>query len=134
VFKHMFSQVNLIQRGLDVASLRQEVYSHNIANADTPEYNTKHVDFESALRRAMEGGDLTGTVTHTEHFKIGGDDPLSVQPTIVGENFHINRMDGSNVDIDREMTGLAMNTITYNALVNQMTSEFSRLRTAITGN
>jgi len=134
MFKHMFRQVNLIQKGLDVAWLRQETYSHNIANVDTPGYKTKHVQFEHELQKAMEGKNMTGTVTHTNHFKIGVNDPLAVKPAIMTENFHTMRLDGNNVDIDREMTGLAINTITYNTLANQMTSEFSRLRTAIQGN
>ncbi len=134
MFDRMFGQVNLIQKGMDTAWLRQEVISHNIANADTPRYKTKHVEFEGALKAAMEKQNTTAWATHEGHFEFAANDPSGVQPTVVTENFHTMRMDENNVDIDQEMSELATNTVTYNAMVGQMNSEFNRLRTAISGN
>lgn len=133
MFKHMFGQIDIIQKGLDTAWLRHETISHNIANVDTPGYKTKHVEFETVFKQAMDSSTMTGTVTHEGHFKIGFTDPMSVEPAVVTEEFHTMRLDENNVDIDQEMNELAVNTITYNSLVEQMNSEFTRLRTAISG-
>ncbi|MCL2082082.1 MAG: flagellar basal body rod protein FlgB [Oscillospiraceae bacterium] len=134
MFSKMFNQVNLIQKGMDASWLRHEVISHNLANADTPGYKTQHVSFEGALKQAMEKTAPEFIwATQNGHFEIASTDPSAVEPEVVTERHHTMRMDGNNVDADREMTNMAANTITYNALTGQMTSEFSRLRMAIKG-
>lgn len=132
MFNSMFKQVNLIQKGLDTAYLRQEVISHNLANVDTPGYKSQHVEFETMFRAALENNSsFSADTTHPQHFKIGFSDPLDVQATVVSETFYDIRMDENNVDADQEMTELAENTITYNLLVDQLNNEFSRLRMVI---
>ena len=134
MFDKVFNQVNLIQKGLDTSWLRQEVISHNLANADTPRYKTKHVSFEGELKSALEKRDPNALwATKEGHFEIKQPDPANVKPQVVTEWHHTYRMDENNVDPDREMANMAANTITYNALTGQISSEFSRLRMAIKG-
>jgi flagellar basal-body rod protein FlgB len=129
----MFHHVNLMQRGLDAAWVRQEVISHNITNADTPDYKAQHVEFESLMRAALAGeGGMEGTVTHERHFRIGGvPDPAKVMPVTVTDSHYTTRMDGNNVDVDHQMTELAANYIRYSTLQTQVTSEFDRLKMAV---
>ena len=129
----MFRHVDLMQRGMDAAWKRQEVISHNIANADTPDYKAQHVEFESALRAAMSGeGGLQTSTTNERHFKIGGTpDPTRVMPAVVTDAHYTIRMDGSNVDIDHQMVQLAETYIRYSMLQTQVTSELSKLRMVI---
>jgi flagellar basal-body rod protein FlgB len=129
----MFRHVDLTQRGMDAAWMRQEVHSHNIANVDTPGYRAQSVEFESMLRVAMSKEPvMEGYRTHEKHFPIGGKpDPTRVMPTTIGHSHFNIRMDGNNVDIDHEMHALASNYIRYSAMQTQITSEFNKLRMVI---
>ncbi|HWQ29467.1 MAG TPA: flagellar basal body rod protein FlgB, partial [Negativicutes bacterium] len=64
---------------------------------------------------------------------IGKDTRTTVSPEIVTEEFTSMRRDENNVNVDTEMAELAKNTIKYNALVAQLSKEFSRIKYAING-
>ncbi|MDR0248586.1 MAG: flagellar basal body rod protein FlgB [Oscillospiraceae bacterium] len=134
MFSRLFNHVNVLQKGVDVAMLRQEVISHNIANAETPGYKSRHVLFESAFGNALARRDeLALKTSSSRHFTLADPDPLAVTPLVVSETWHTARMDGGNVDPDQEMAELAMNTIQYNTLIEQLNRELARLKTAIRG-
>ena len=136
MFARMFNHTNLMHKSLDVMALRQEVISHNIANNDTPGYKSQHVAFETLYRKAMEDearGAITLKTSSPRHIQSTHADPSKVNPIVVSETWHTMRMDGNNVDVDQEMTELAMNTIRYNLTLQQTSDELRRLRTAITG-
>lgn len=123
-------------QGLGVAMnmrlLRQNLTSSNIANAETPGYRAKKVDFEEALARAM---DLDGKgkmeATHSQHFR--GALPLSRIRADVYDNPEINTTNDSNtVDLEREMAQLAENGILYKAAVSLMNKKLAALKYAVT--
>ncbi|MCL1806827.1 MAG: flagellar basal body rod protein FlgB [Oscillospiraceae bacterium] len=133
MFNKMFRQIDLMQRGMDAAWMRQEVISHNIANVDTPGYKAQHVEFEVVLRAALAGeGTLEAAVTHPKHIRMGGvPDPTRAQPVTVTDNHYVIRMDGNNVDIDHEMNAMASNYIRYSTMQQQLNGEFGRLKMVI---
>lgn len=116
--KNMFSNINYINKALDASWLRNDVYSNNIANVDTPGYKRKKVEFENMLEKALNKND-------SENIN-------SVNPIIVKDNSTSSyRLDGNNVDPDVEMVELAKNQIKYNSLVNQVAYEFKMLQAVI---
>jgi len=129
----LFNQVDRIGRGLDAAWLRQEVIAQNIANVNTPNYNSKRVDFEDAYARAL--ANQTGFLarrTRQRHIDFGeASDPMYVYPVVAENSHYTMRMDGNNVDIEQEETALAENTIRYDLLTAKLNAEFTRLRMAI---
>ena len=131
MFDRIFGQVNRLEKGLDAAWMRQEVISHNIANADTPGYKRQFVEFEDMFRKALEGHDVSALKTTRSRHMVPGSSDVGL--AVVREMWTTMRMDENNVDPDREMTDLAQNTIMYNALTGQVNSEFNRLRMVITG-
>ena len=133
MFNKMFRHIDLMQRGMDAAWMRQDVIAHNIANADTPDYKVQHVKFESILQAALAGeGTLEGAVTHEKHIRFGGiPDPARVQPVALTDTHFTVRMDGNNVDIDHEMSELVANYIRYSMLQTQVSGSFGRLNIAI---
>jgi flagellar basal-body rod protein FlgB len=111
-----------------------EVAAQNIANADTPGYDVKRVEFEDQLLRAMNSGNiLHNKATHDRHIKIAETDPSKVMPRVVSDTHYVKRMDDNNVDIDKEMVDMAKNTIQYNALIQKINKEFSRIKYAVRG-
>ena len=103
-----------LQGFLKVTTDRQELVSTNMANVDTPGYQTKDINFQAALQQAMdEGGG-----PHLE--------PASLDVQDLPE-----RPDGNNVNIDRESMILSQTQLMHEIGVQLVKEEFHRLLTAI---
>jgi|AGTN01.2.fsa_nt_gi flagellar basal-body rod protein FlgB len=131
----LFGNVNLLQKGLDAAWARNEVITNNIANVDTPDFKSSSVNFETAMKQALEADDnrFSAKTTREEHYDFSNDSVDNVTPTVVKNTDKAYRSDGNNVDIDYENVELAKNTLMYDTLVRQVSSEFIRLKTVING-
>jgi flagellar basal-body rod protein FlgB len=133
----MFNSVNTLKRGLDASYLRQQVISNNIANVDTVGFKASRVVFEDHLARAAElvkDDRLEMAATHEKHIVPDEKKPfVEVEPQIVTDETTSTRLDGNNVDIEREMVELAKNSINYYATVSKINSEFRKLGKVISG-
>lgn len=127
--------MRILERSLDASALRQKVLADNIANVDTPGFKRSDVSFDSALQSFLAEGSnpMPLARTNPKHFPIGTQEFSQLQPEIITEQTTSVNNNGNNVDIDSEMTQLAVNQIKYNALVQQLNSHFAKLRTAIQG-
>ena len=139
--------IEILSRGLDAASLRQEVISNNIANVETPGFKASRVSFEDELRRALGAVDGSGPAdgrgalpalpavrlvgTNPRHIVPEPRGSAEVAPRVITDTASSMRNDGNNVDVEAQMAELAENTVLYNALVRQISAQFSNLRTAI---
>ena len=131
----LFTEVNLLQKGLDAAWTRNEVITNNIANVDTGDFKTSSVEFETAMKQALEadGNSFSAKTTRPEHYNFSGNTAENVNPVVVENADTSYRSDGNNVDIDYESVEMAKNTLWFNTLVEQVSSEFNKLRTVISG-
>lgn len=125
-----------LEKSLEATKTRNEVIAHNIANADTPDYKRQYVEFEQYMLAAMlqeEESDFQLKRTRDGHFPRGEEKTTlaDVNPVVMQDNSTTLRMDGNNVDIEHEMNEYNKNQIHYSTLVEQMNSEFRRLRTAM---
>lgn len=95
---------------------RQRVIATNTANIETPGYLAKRVSFETELQSALTSGGNPAAVTAVQQ--------TSLEPT---------RMDGNNVNLDRE-TLLGTDTeMRYQLMVRAVDAKFGLLRSAIRG-
>jgi flagellar basal-body rod protein FlgB len=95
-----------MERAMDVMSKRQQLVASNIGNVDTPGWRSHDLDFNGALRRAVdEGRQGSMRATDPRHIATGADsrDPAQARP-VRGLAL---RNDGNDVNIDREMLALA---------------------------
>lgn len=118
---------------LDMRLLRQNVTSANIANAETPGYKARKLDFEDALARAinLEGKNRVDT-THPEHVPVGLA-KISRMRADVYENPDVDTAnDGNTVDMEREMAVLAENSVLYRAAVQLINKKLAAMRYAVT--
>jgi len=125
-----------VRKAIDAAAVRQKVYSHNLANVNTPHYKRSEVNFEDAFKQALERTPdrLVGFSTDNQHIPINPPaDPLDVKPAIWRENDMFSRSDDNNVDIDVEMAELAKNELKFNALVEALNRKITSLKLAIRG-
>jgi flagellar basal-body rod protein FlgB len=114
----LYGKSNIMEKSLNASLARNETISQNIANVDTPNYKRKDVAFEQYFADSLN--------------KANKNDVDDVQPTIVEDNSDNKmRIDGNNVDIDSEMSYLAKNTIKYNALVQLINNNFSKIKNVI---
>ena len=128
----MVGEVEKLSMGMDAAWKRNEVIMNNIANNDTPEFNRSTVAFEEHFKTALEAQDgFALKRTRDKHMDIGADTTPRI--TVTEDEATTMRMDGNNVDIEKEMTDLASNVIYYQTLQKKVSSEFSQLSTAIKG-
>ena len=123
----------VLEKALDAAWMSNEAISNNIANVNTPGYKKSYVKFEELLTDAVDKFQISGIKKDGKFLPIGKDTKSIVLPELVQEDFTSMRRDGNNVDIDVEMAELAKNSIKYNALIAQMSKEFSKIKMAISG-
>ena len=132
MLEKLYNRTRSTEKALDAAWLRNEVISQNIANADTPGYKKKTVAFEEYLNQAMDSSTLKGFRSDKKHFPIGKDRIDEVDPVVKEDSSSLSmRLDGNNVDIDTEMADLAKNTIKYNTLIQNLNSQFKRIKSVI---
>src|ERR1039458_8241698 len=93
-----------LERYMDLLSARQKLVASNIANADTPGYQTRDIDFQSEFQSAL------------------GRPPQTVEATGLQM-----KNDGNNVNLDRESRLLAENALRFNRS-EEHTSELQSLR------
>lgn len=122
--------LNVLQKGLEASSMRQQVLSNNVANIDTPNFKRSDVDFQAVLSTVLgeKGGPLSMKITSMRHFPGGPDWSRS---GVVTDQSTSMRNDGNNVDIDREMTNVAENGLYYNSLTRAISSQLGLLRTVL---
>jgi flagellar basal-body rod protein FlgB len=105
-----------LQAALNGLAERQRVIATNTANIETPGYLAKRVSFENALASALQNGGNPAGVTATEQ--------ASLEPT---------RMDGNNVNLDRETLMGTDTEMRYQLMVRAVDAKFGLLRDAIKG-
>lgn len=124
---------NALGASINFRQLKQDVGSSNIANAETPGYKAKKLDFEQALSRAV---DIQGlgrmSVDHEDHIPVNGSSIANVTADVY-ENPDVNvANDGNTVDLEREMAEMAENTIMYKAAIQLINKKLAGLAYAVT--
>ena len=127
------------QTALRVRGQRQELIAANIANADTPNYKARDINFKDAMQNALGGNEIASfniTKTSSEHIdgtptkgvstSLGAGEPL-FRPIIQGS------VDGNTVDMDVERNQFADNGIRYEASLTMINGQLKKLLTAIQG-
>ena len=121
-----FGYVDILNKAADNSWLRNEVLSNNIANVDTPGYKRKDVSFEKCLNSALEAPENPYS---TLNQRVKNADLSTVHSRVYTDYSTLSyRLDGNNVDIETEQVELASNQLTYNALIDSMSNEFSRIK------
>ena len=124
--------LDILSREMHVLTLRRDVISNNIANADTPNFKRSDVDFESQLKRALDSEKVVPPfqefLTDPRHIPFAKPiDYTSVQPRRVLDYLTEAKNNGNNVDIEQEGIDSLNNQLMYTTLAQAITSEFQRV-------
>lgn len=102
---------------LSVRSQRMGVLASNIANASTPGYKAKDIDFDAALRNAQGGNNLDRAIDDATLYRV----PL--QPSA----------DGNTVELTTEQTAFAENAVAYQTTLAFLNGRIGTLTRALKG-
>jgi flagellar basal-body rod protein FlgB len=128
-------EIAFVQAALNLRARRQEILASNLANADTPNYKARDLDFASALRGAMgatggAAGPLSMARTQSGHLDGTGSGSgmaantkyrSAVQPSL----------DGNTVDMDVERAHFTENALHYQFLLDRASAAFSTMKLAV---
>jgi len=119
-----------LSKSLDMRSQKQVVISSNIANADTPGYQAKELNFEKALANALTLDGFPLERTHAAHFAAGGS-INDLEGELANQINNVVREDGNTVDRDVEMAALAENQLLYNAAADLLKKKLALIKYSI---
>ncbi|MCC7441675.1 MAG: flagellar basal body rod protein FlgB [Bdellovibrionales bacterium] len=120
-----------LNTSMNLRLAQQNVISSNIANADTPGFKAKAMEFESAFREALGAGDLLPmSATEDGHVVPRETDPI--YPEIYDDPNGVESLDGNTVNRSAEMTKLAENQLMYDASAELVRRKLGLLKYSIT--
>ena len=125
------------ETALSLRAQRQELLASNIANADTPNYKARDIDFSNALQGALAskgaGGPLATTAqNHIGRGKPTGDVLANGTPVLYRGEVQ-GSVDGNTVDMDVERNQFADNALRYEAGITMINHQIKGLLAAIQG-
>ncbi len=126
------TQLDLNARALGIANQRLELLADNVANADTPGYKARDIDFRTAMQSAGSGGDLGLKATSKGHVQLDG----IAGPNTATPMYRVPdqpSLDGNTVDSQRENAAIAETSVRYQASLTFLSAQIRSLRDAING-
>ncbi len=102
---------------LELRGQRMGVLASNIANASTPGFKAKDIDFRQALASATSSGDLDDSVNAATKYRVPN------QPS----------MDGNTVELSQEQTAFAENAVQYQTTLSFLNGRISQMTRALRG-
>lgn len=113
---------------LQLRARRGELLASNLANADTPNYKARDLDFRNALSAAQ--GATALTTTHAGHMQLpGGGGGVQTMYRVPSQS----ALDGNTVDTQIEQAKFAENAVRYRTSLRFLSGKISGLMTAIKG-
>ena len=121
---------HLFERALDVRSAVHETIASNMANEETPGYKARHLPFRETFSAVLEGESPLGSAsTNARHISVGSAGSEIFQHT-VKQNIGAG-LDENTVNLEKEMTLMAENTILYMAVSQFLDGRFEGWKKAI---
>lgn len=121
----------MLKTALDLNAHKASVHAANIANVETPGFKTTRFEFEGALRDAIDGSAMPMKITHPGHFGAPMQDIRSIKG-VTDVDLTQGRIDGNNVDMEKEVTAFSETNIAYDAAITAMNKRTGIIRSAIT--
>ncbi|HHW20626.1 MAG TPA: flagellar basal body rod protein FlgB [Thermodesulfovibrio thiophilus] len=109
----MDDSIKLLEKIMDICAYRQKILASNIANADTPKYKAKDLNFQEELKRAVE--------TDNQSYKI-----IEASTTMPNR-------DENTVNIEVEMTKVAETMLMYNTATQLISTKIRMIKSAVKG-
>ena len=148
MFANMTSGLDFQSKALVLRAERQRLIASNIANADTPGYVARDLNFKEAMNNATGGG-LTGGLTastsstqgssngttNAKHIPLSGNTigTLGAGSSLAYAEQSQPSLDGNSVDLDRERANFTDNSVRYEATLRFINGQSKTILSAIQG-
>ncbi len=110
------STTKLLERVLDLRMDAHQVHTTNIANANVPGYKSKSVDFDQAVSEALRQSE--GRPTQKQFEERLAEAVNYIKADIYQDPLAPMNGNGNTVNMEREQTNLAKNTLAYEGAIN----------------
>ena len=117
-------------QGMVLRAKRAEIIASNIANADTPNYKARGMDFQKAMEQAQQKQQAGMTKTHEKHMDVRTELNNDVDFRVPDQP---DTGDGNTVDVQVERNLYLKNSLEYQASVQFLNGRIKGLKKAITG-
>lgn len=123
--------IGFYRNALNVRTQRQELLASNLANADTPHFKARDLDFRAALGMARGLAPLELARTRAQHLGDAASRPFGAATRYRAE--FQGAVDGNTVNLDVERAAFAENTMHVEAIITLINRRFRGLEAAIRG-
>lgn len=120
-------------QALALRSERQRLIASNIANADTPGYVSRDMDFAAALKEATGQTAVAGSLATTQAGHMAPTAGARAEPNLLYATPSQTNLDRNTVDMDRERANFADNAVKYEATLRFINNQVKTMLSAITG-
>ena len=120
--------INMLGASLSLRAKRNEILASNIANAATPNYKARDIDFDTEIKKYQKNGPIE--VTHGEHLSIKR--PVAPGKVLYRENVNPS-LDGNTVELAIEQLQFAENSMRYQSTLSFLSGKINTLMSAIKG-
>jgi flagellar basal-body rod protein FlgB len=120
-------------QALSLRAERQRLIASNIANADTPGYVARDLNFAQALQAATGGLATASTLATSSAGHIGSNGGARTEANLVYATPSQTNLDRNTVDMDRERASFADNAVHYEATLRFINGGVRTMLSAITG-
>lgn len=137
----MFGNIyDVLGESLDVLSDRQNIIASNVANANTPGYKAKELDFRKVMEEMVPSGNSIPMETDSDKdlssqagYGRAGDQSGYINSFVTNaKDPSVPALDGNTVDLGTEMSDMTSNAIRYQAVAALLTKKFAELNYAAT--
>lgn len=118
----------MLESSLDYLWMKQGVIADNVANAETPNYKAKYVQFEDVFKAQITAAKTSGA----KNWEMGNV-LQNATPTVYTATTELFKSDGNGVDIAEQEMEALRNNYQMQYVMNAITADFTLLRTAIKG-
>ncbi len=119
----MSDSMNVLERVVRQASIRNGILTSNIANVDTPNYQEKDVKFSQVL-----GNEMSMTITDARHIQAGSGDNASGE---IEEEDTKPWADKNNVEMDQEVAKMTQNAMLFEAGITLLKKKIQMFKNAL---
>ena len=117
---------------MNLRQQRQDIIGANVANADTPMYKARRLEFEDALKEAYPPpGQLPMARTNGRHMPVAFGGPVAGEVHEV--ETPIPKGDKNSVDLEQEMARQTANQLLYNYAAQSLNGQIGKMRMIIEG-
>ncbi len=127
--------LNFHTQALRIRDQRQQVLASNIANADTPNYKARDLDFKAALQGALQGSSVAGgaELATTAPGHLAGSPGLAADTGLLYRTPAQGSVDGNTVNMDAERAAFAENAVHYEFNLNRISQQIKSMLAVIQG-